>query len=393
MTHVILGPGGSGGGGLITAIADTASIDLTELTGSLTADLNLSAAVASAGNLLVSNDIQADGLRSQISETSIEGIFSASAPLSYSAGNYSIPQATGSADGYLSSTDWSTFNAKQPAGNYITALTGEATASGPGSANTTLDNSAVIGKVLTGLTPAPGTIAATDSILQAFGKAVSNSLTISTTAPITGGGDLTANRTIAMPVATALADGYLSSADWSTFNAKQQAITVASPGAGTANGLALSGGSLNVHYATDTFPGSVSTTTQTFAGNKQFNGDIIRQADTTNPTFFASTISSAAPQPVLNGQTASVTCAGDSFKLTIEIENDTFLQADCHYAHTRISFPSDSSNYALLTDSGVGIYVFKSANSRTISVKNRLGTTVNMRIRILSGITSTTAWA
>lgn len=41
-------------------------------------------------------------------------------------------------NGYLSSTDWSTFNGKQAAGNYITALTGDATASGPGSVALTL---------------------------------------------------------------------------------------------------------------------------------------------------------------------------------------------------------------------------------------------------------------
>ena len=45
-----------------------------------------------------------------------------------------IPAATGSANGYLTSADWATFNGKQAAGNYITALTGDVTASGPGSA-------------------------------------------------------------------------------------------------------------------------------------------------------------------------------------------------------------------------------------------------------------------
>ncbi len=98
---------------------------------------------------------------------------SATAPLSYSntTGVFSISQATTSTDGYLSSTDWNTFNNKQAAGNYITALTGEATASGPGSASVTLSTSAVTGKLLTGLNlTGGGTIAATDSILQAFGK-------------------------------------------------------------------------------------------------------------------------------------------------------------------------------------------------------------------------------
>lgn len=40
--------------------------------------------------------------------------------------------------GYLSSTDWSTFNGKQASGNYLTALTGDGSASGPGSAALTL---------------------------------------------------------------------------------------------------------------------------------------------------------------------------------------------------------------------------------------------------------------
>ncbi len=46
--------------------------------------------------------------------------------------------ADASHNGYLSSADWSTFSAKQAAGNYITALTGDGTASGPGSVALTL---------------------------------------------------------------------------------------------------------------------------------------------------------------------------------------------------------------------------------------------------------------
>jgi len=68
------------------------------------------------------------------------------------------------ADGTLDSTVY------QPAGNYITQLSGEATASGPGNASVTLSNSAVINKVLTGLTITGSAIVSTDSILTAFGK-------------------------------------------------------------------------------------------------------------------------------------------------------------------------------------------------------------------------------
>lgn len=49
-----------------------------------------------------------------------------------------VKQASGSQSGYLSSTDWNTFNGKQPTGNYIISLTGDATANGPGSAVLTL---------------------------------------------------------------------------------------------------------------------------------------------------------------------------------------------------------------------------------------------------------------
>lgn len=54
------------------------------------------------------------------------------------AGAFNCLVASGSQTGCLSSTDWTTFNGKQAAGNYLTALTGDVTASGPGSAAATL---------------------------------------------------------------------------------------------------------------------------------------------------------------------------------------------------------------------------------------------------------------
>lgn len=58
-------------------------------------------------------------------------------------GTIGITQAGVASSGYLSSTDWNTFNNKQAAGNYITALTGDVTASGPGSATATIASHAV----------------------------------------------------------------------------------------------------------------------------------------------------------------------------------------------------------------------------------------------------------
>lgn len=131
-------------------------------------------------------------------------------------------------NGYLSSTDWSTFNGKQASGNYITALTGGVTASGPGSAAatvvtnanltgdvtsvgnaTTLTNAPVIAKVLTGYTSGAGTVSAADSILQAIQKLNGNDATnANLTGPVTSVGN-----------ATAIADGALALAKLATTTA------------------------------------------------------------------------------------------------------------------------------------------------------------------------------
>lgn len=55
----------------------------------------------------------------------------------------SIQTATSSQPGLLSAADHTTFSAKQPAGNYVTGLTGDVTASGPGSVAATIPNGTV----------------------------------------------------------------------------------------------------------------------------------------------------------------------------------------------------------------------------------------------------------
>lgn len=64
--------------------------------------------------------------------------------------------------------------------------------------------------------------------VSATGTAVLTSRTLSTTAPLTGGGDLSANRTIAIPKATNSVDGYLAATDWTIFDGKQPLLPVAS---------------------------------------------------------------------------------------------------------------------------------------------------------------------
>jgi hypothetical protein len=124
------------------------------------------------------------------SSTSVPTITVNAKGLVTAASQTAIPTATSSVNGLLTSTDWSTFNGKQNQLNgtgfvkvtgttvsydnntYLTTIEGIA-AGGELSgsyASPSLVNSAVTGKVLTGVNITGGTIADTDSILTAFGK-------------------------------------------------------------------------------------------------------------------------------------------------------------------------------------------------------------------------------
>ena len=84
----------------------------------------------------------------------------------------SITAATTSAAGSMSSADKTKLDAISGTntGDQTITLTGEVTGTGSGSFAATLANGAVIDKVLTGYTSGAGTVAATDTILQAIQK-------------------------------------------------------------------------------------------------------------------------------------------------------------------------------------------------------------------------------
>lgn len=90
-----------------------------------------------------------------------------------------------------------------------------------------------------------------DSLNGTIALKVSATRNINTTAPITGGGDLSADRTIAIPPATTSANGYLTSTDWNTFNGKQSTITLTTTG--TSGAATFTSNTLNIpQYAAPT---------------------------------------------------------------------------------------------------------------------------------------------
>lgn len=100
------------------------------------------------------------------------------------AGAFNCLVASGSQAGCLSSTDWNTFNGKQAAGNYITALTGDVTASGPGSVAATL---ATVNGNVGSFTNANITVNGKGLITAASNGAASGTGTVSTSSSETSG--------------------------------------------------------------------------------------------------------------------------------------------------------------------------------------------------------------
>ena len=192
--------------------------------------------------------------------------------------------ATSVRNGYLTSTDWTTFNNKQAA---------------------------------LGFTPANSTI------------------TIATTAPLQGGGNLTANRTLSITQATTSADGFLTSTDWNTFNnkvnisdtstmlspyfrdadtsllnltsrfaAKQNNITLTTTG--TSGAATLVGSTLNIPQYSGGGGGTGTVTSVALTAPSIFN---VGGSPVTTSGTLALTYSGTA-LPLLNGGTGATTADG-----------------------------------------------------------------------------------
>jgi|GEM_PF-2267088 hypothetical protein len=227
--------------------------------------------------------------------------------LSLSTQQLSLQLASGSQNGALSSTDWTTFNSKE---NAITAGTtaqyfrGDKTFQTlntgvvPESGNLYFTNARAIASVLTGYTSGAGTISAADSILSAIQKLNGNigslvtgvssvngqtGVVVLTTTNIAEGTNLyytearvnantnvaantaarhnavtlgTANglslstQQLSLGLASAGVTGALSGTDWSTFNSKQNTLTLTTTG--TSGAATLVGSTLNIPNYTET---------------------------------------------------------------------------------------------------------------------------------------------
>jgi hypothetical protein len=132
-------------GGIVINVANPVSGTGDVTSSSSSADNQIVRFDGTSGKIIQNSGITiADGATGTLSGTNTGNVtIGTSNGLSIAGQALSLATSSASTTGALTSADWSTFNSKQPAGNYITALTGDVTASGPGSAAATLASTAV----------------------------------------------------------------------------------------------------------------------------------------------------------------------------------------------------------------------------------------------------------
>jgi hypothetical protein len=246
--------GGSVSVGTVTSVAATAgtgiSVSGSPITGSGTLTVTNTApdqtVVLTAGtgistsgtypNFTITNTAPSSGG----TVTSVTG----TAPVVSSGGNtpaISMPAATSSVNGYLTSADWTTFNGKQPAGTYVTS--------------------------------------------------------VSATSPVTSSGGTTP--TIAMPAATTSVSGYLTSTDWTTFNNKAAPFTYTTSYIPYGQGTTTPNQSSSLTFASSTLTAPIVSAS---------NGLVVN-SNTVSASYSipsGSSASSVGPMTVASGQSVTV---------------------------------------------------------------------------------------
>lgn len=437
----------TGGGGLTPAdVASSFSIDLNvDSFGVLTADLLLSAMGEDAGYQPVELIIEADGLRAQISNADIEGAvlpidlttdvtgvlpvanggtnassFTGSRAVQSNAGGTALEVSVTTATELayvngVTSAIQTQLNAKQPGDADLTAiaaLTGTGylarTAADTWALRTWADSGTI---AITNPAGIAGNSSA-DIVADSITNAMINSVAAIAFSKLAA---LTASRAVQSGVGgflevsavTTTELGYVSgvtSALQTQLNNKQPLDT------GLTNIAALTGAGVLCATATDTYAlrtltavadvaAFAITNPQGVAGNPTFTYTDARTPNATNASFVGTgQTASATGATATNLQTATATFSTDQIEFTIEVgvgaNERASIKCVANYGSASISAISDTQGLFLVSDAGTGIYVFKSASSGVVSIKNRMGGSRVIRVYGLdTTFSATTAWA
>jgi hypothetical protein len=281
--------------------------------------------------------------------TSVTG----TSPVVSSGGNtpaISMPAATSSVNGYLTSADWTTFNSKQPAGTYVTSVAATSPVTSSGGTTPTIAMPAAT-------TSVSGYLTSTD--WNTFNNKGSGTVTsVTGTAPVVSSGGATP--AISMAAANTTTNGYLTSTDWNTFNGKGSgtvtsvaALTLGTTGTDlsstVANGSTTPVITLQVPTASATNRGALSSTDWS-----TFNGKAPAVTYTTNYVPFGQ----GTTTPALSASFTYVTGTGSLTAPQVVASNG--IVVNNRTIGTTFSIPSGysaSSTGPITISSGVSVTV------------------------------------
>jgi hypothetical protein len=224
--------------GTVTSVTGTSPVVSS---GGATPAISMPAATGSVNGYLTSTDWTTFNSK-QAAGTYVTSV-AATSPVTSSGGTtptIAMPAATTSVSGYLTSTDWNTFNSK--GSGTVTSVTGTAPVVSSGGATPAISMAAATGSVNGYLTSTDwttfnnkgsGTVTSVAAItLGTTGTDLSSTVATGTTTPVI---------TLQVPTASATNRGALSAADWTTFNGKGSGTVTSVGGTGTVNGITLTG--------------------------------------------------------------------------------------------------------------------------------------------------------
>jgi hypothetical protein len=252
---------------------------------------------------------------------------------------FNLPTASATNRGALSSSDWTTFNNKQNALGFTPVPeTRTITING-----TTQDLSA-------NRTYNVGTVTSVSALtLGTSGTDLSSTVANGTTTPVI---------TLNVPTASASNRGALSSADWSTFNGKQNALTLTTTGSSGA--ATLVGSTLNIPIYSPDLSGYVPTSrTITINGTTQ---DL-----SANRTFNVGTVTSVGLSSATSGVTIGSTPVTGSGTITLAIATASGSQ-NCLLSSTDWTTFNSKQNALTnpVTGTGTTNYLAKFTGSTTV---------------------------
>jgi hypothetical protein len=192
----------------------------------------------------------------------------ATTPVASTGGNtpvISMPAATTTVSGYLTSTDWNTFNGKSNTSGTVTSVA----ALTLGTTGTDLSSTVATGTTTPVITlNVPTASAANRGVLSAadwttFNSKGSGTVTsVTGTAPVVSSGGTTP--AISMAAATTSVSGYLTSTDWNTFNGKGSGtVTSIVAGTGLSGGTITTSGTIAIDSTVATLTGTQTLTNKT----------------------------------------------------------------------------------------------------------------------------------